>query len=110
MKTKTTTVLIFVALLLTISLSVLNNIFVTQPRVQAAIKEVNIGTIKNVYAQCISNGEDNYSRMWDNSCLSLGKGKDCMLPDDTANTYTAILKESRNTCLELYKLDMISVK
>jgi hypothetical protein len=101
-------IILTIGILITIILilSSLNNTFVTEPRANQIRKDFKIETIKNEYRECNSKEEASYDSMWETSCSELEEGSNCTLPEDIAKTYTDILKEGKNVCLEVYKAEL----
>ena len=52
---------------------------------------------------CMDNAYKNHQSDWDSSCLNLGKGNGCELPDYIADGLLDDLKKEQEICAKLYK-------
>ena len=90
-KNITITSAIFIVLLVT--LLILNNMFVTEPKRLQTSKEIKIDILK-----------------WENNCSLKGLGENCLLPMVNVNIIENSYKENKDSCLEIYKLELNAIK
>lgn len=83
------------------ALGVANHYCVTLPnqaKAEASDREFRL----EARDSCLQAADDDYRRRWENTCESLGKATDCLLPGDTADSYDREHREGRDHCLRLY--------
>ena len=107
-KNITITSAIFIVLLVT--LLILNNMFVTEPKRLQTSKEIKIDILKDVYKQCNAIAYQTYNNTWENNCSLKGLGENCLLPMVNVNIIENSYKENKDSCLEIYKLELNAIK
>lgn len=55
------------------------------------------------YSTCTSDAFNSYSERWKSTCKKLGQKRDCLLPNDTANSYDRSYESALDQCERLYK-------
>lgn len=58
------------------------------------------------YESCTSIASSSFLSGWEKSCKRLGKGKDCSLPIDLAESWEETLTRDKKRCLDEYRSDI----
>lgn len=103
---KTIIIAVLILLTITFTLKSLNTTFVKEPRIQSAVKEIKIQSVKDSFASCKSFALEDYDSMWETSCLDLGMKESCLLPTQTAEIYNKALRDKNEECFDIYKLEL----
>lgn len=99
-----------IILIILVTLVILNNIFVEQPKRLQASKDIRIGLLKDIYQECNANAYQVYNATWENNCAVKNLGENCLLPMSNVNVIENTYKENKDNCLEVYKLELSAIK